>query len=286
MAPRKAFSGQLPVMQVDRQQPLDDRSQRPDPAKFRLSLNTFVENRSYSVPATVSTDAMVPTTSGSYPQPSQPTYKRILFTTANIPGLSPSNQDAATTEGSTRKKRRTTQNSEKTRLRTFKIKSSSSNMHADAWSIILAHTRPSFVMQMRTVSKFFYHITNADTLWRDAREHYFGVDMPARPSFLTERQYASLLDGRGCQNPRCERRETRKVRWVFRLRLCDECLSRKLAVVSESLSDSALFLTNQYKHDLAPSPQSRYASLFQTLADREQYGTSIIDLLPTSGTWR
>lgn len=221
----------MPLMQVDEQQPLEENHPRHGPTISRMDVHTFVGDRSYTLPSPGSFIPSAPREQDDHLSIPSPNYKRISFNQPNAIVGRANQGNAARSLKPKRKRRQPSEPSKRTRLKTLKQVPSSAEINADVWSIILAHTRPSFVMQMRTVSRFFYHITNTDTVWRDAREHHFGVNMPAKPSFLTERQYAILLDGRGCQNPQCERRETKKVRWVFRLRLCDECLSRKLSVV-------------------------------------------------------
>lgn len=220
-------SARRPLMRVNEQQPRDDSGEILGAQNFCMRLHNFVVTGSQSTtPTSSGADLPLPGATNHGERPRDPTYQQICFTNASVSGAKPARKSSTTQGEPKRKKRRAT------RLTSSKPVKSSSDMHADAWNVILAHTRPSFVMQMRKLSKFFYHLTNADAIWRNAREYHFGSDMPACPTFLTERQYADLIDGRGCQNSDCERRETRKTRWIFRVRFCDECLAQKLSTVS------------------------------------------------------
>lgn len=96
----------------------------------------------------------------------------------------------------------------------------------DAWQLILQRCDPAFLIKARLVCRDFHDILKRQAPWREARNNYYGDEIPDPPQGISEFRYAVLLVGRGCQVKLCTRKDTRKVYWPFMLRMCEKCLEQ------------------------------------------------------------
>ena len=114
------------------------------------------------------------------------------------------------------------------RLRPSKPLQNSGDVYPDIWFGILSFTEPKFLLEARTICKEFYKLLeDHSAIWRSSRMKFYGSDMPECPDGQTETQYVDLLAGRGCQISKCAKTETQKVHWIYRGRLCTDCLAEK-----------------------------------------------------------
>lgn len=122
-----------------------------------------------------------------------------------------------------------------TRLRPSRPVRLADKIYPDVWIRILSFCDPKFLLEARTFNKHYCGLLSKyNMIWTDSRLNHYGSDMPACPKGLTEKQYAELLVSRGCQNSKCSKKETQKVHWIFRLRLCTECLAENTLRVSHT----------------------------------------------------
>ena len=108
-------------------------------------------------------------------------------------------------------------------------------VNVDIWENILSFCPPDFLLKARTVSSTFRSVLKDDSpIWKISRVKHFGSDMPDPPSGLSERQYADLLTGTGCQTRGCNSKKTRKTYWAFQKRLCMDCFRQAFLPVRVS----------------------------------------------------
>jgi hypothetical protein len=123
-----------------------------------------------------------------------------------------------------------------TRLRPSKPLRNASEVYEDVWINILGFCQPKFLIEAKTINSHLYKILKENqAIWRQSRLLYYGNEMPNCPRNLTEKQYAELVAGRGCQNRECPKSATHKVHWAFQGRLCPEC-AEKLTMTVDDLS--------------------------------------------------
>jgi hypothetical protein len=120
-----------------------------------------------------------------------------------------------------------------TRLNIMRPVKNSHEVIQDAWRLILGQTSPEFLLEARTVCKEWNYLLQEDSIWMRARIEKYGEDAPSPPKGVSERRFADLLVGKGCQNRTCPRRNTIKVFWAFRTRMCEDC-SRERTVKEEN----------------------------------------------------
>jgi hypothetical protein len=120
-----------------------------------------------------------------------------------------------------------------TRLNVMRPVKNSHEVIQDAWRLILGQTSPEFLLEARTVCKEWNSLLQEDTIWMRARIEKYGEDAPSPPKGVSERRFADLLVGKGCQNRTCPRRNTIKVFWAYRTRMCEDC-SRERTVKEEN----------------------------------------------------
>jgi hypothetical protein len=121
------------------------------------------------------------------------------------------------------------------RLRPSKPVKNSGQVYEDIWIGILSVAEPKFLLEAKLISKRYrFLLKEYTTIWKDCRTNHYGSDMPDCPTGLAEKEYVELLAGRGCQSRKCSKTETQKVHWIFRGRLCTECLSEKTMRVCSS----------------------------------------------------
>jgi hypothetical protein len=97
----------------------------------------------------------------------------------------------------------------------------------DAWRIIFERTTPAFLLEARTICQGWNTLLKEDAIWRRARVEESGPDSPGPPKGMSERKFADLLAGKGCQNRSCPKVNTTKVFWAFRTRMCDDCFKER-----------------------------------------------------------
>ena len=126
----------------------------------------------------------------------------------------------------------------------------------DVWENILSHCPPDFLLKARTISSTFRSVLKDDSaIWKISRVSHFGSDMPEPPVGLSERQYADLLTGTGCQTRGCESQKARKTYWALQKRLCVECFHKSFVPVSISNLIPSILLTHFADVHLASSTQ-------------------------------
>lgn len=112
----------------------------------------------------------------------------------------------------------------------------------DIWCHILENSPLSQLFRMRDV--FRHYLLTWPTIWKTARRNTYGQDHPDPPPGISERQYADLLVGFGCQAKGCNDTRTRKVYWAFQRRWCVACMKKNVAMVSlYSLFQTCICLT-------------------------------------------
>lgn len=114
-----------------------------------------------------------------------------------------------------------------TRLNIMRPVKNSHEVIQDAWRLILGQTSPDFLLEARTVCKDWNFLLQEETIWMRARIEKYGEDSPDPPTGISERKFADLLVGKGCQNSACPRRNTIKVFWAFRTRMCEDCFKER-----------------------------------------------------------
>ncbi|KAL9641035.1 MAG: hypothetical protein Q9204_000388 [Flavoplaca sp. TL-2023a] len=98
----------------------------------------------------------------------------------------------------------------------------------DIWCNILEYSPLSQLFRMRDV--FRHYLLTWPTIWKTARRNTYGSDHPDPPPGMSERQYADLLVGFGCQGKGCNDTRTRKVYWAFQRRWCVTCMKKNVAM--------------------------------------------------------
>ncbi|KAL8999267.1 MAG: hypothetical protein Q9169_001812 [Polycauliona sp. 2 TL-2023] len=98
----------------------------------------------------------------------------------------------------------------------------------DIWCHILENSPLSQLFRMRDV--FRHYLLTWPTIWKTARRNTYGPDHPGPPPGMSERQYADLLVGFGCQGRGCNDTRTRKVYWAFQRRWCVTCMKKNVAM--------------------------------------------------------
>ncbi|KAI4285939.1 MAG: hypothetical protein L6R38_000304 [Xanthoria sp. 2 TBL-2021] len=98
----------------------------------------------------------------------------------------------------------------------------------DIWCHILENSPLSQLFRMRDV--FRHYLLTWPTIWKTARRNTYGQDHPDPPPGISERQYADLLVGFGCQGKGCNDTRTRKVYWAFQRRWCVACMKKNVAM--------------------------------------------------------
>ncbi|KAL8855521.1 MAG: hypothetical protein Q9178_007841 [Gyalolechia marmorata] len=98
----------------------------------------------------------------------------------------------------------------------------------DIWCHVLENSPLSQLFRMRNV--FRHYLLTWPSIWRIARRNTYGPDHPDPPPGISERQYADLLVGIGCQAKGCNDTRTRKVYWAFQRRWCVTCMKKNVAM--------------------------------------------------------
>ncbi|KAL8695447.1 MAG: hypothetical protein Q9218_000025 [Villophora microphyllina] len=114
-------------------------------------------------------------------------------------------------------------------------------IHVDIWHCIILNSPLSFVFKIKDVSKEIRDLlTDNPAVWRDVRRRTYGHDHPDPPTGITERQYADLLVGFGCQDKHCDgKSKARKVYWAFQRRWCTLCWKKNTIMVIPCASASS-----------------------------------------------
>ena len=116
-------------------------------------------------------------------------------------------------------------------LRTNNPLKISDQVHMDVWRIVLKHSDPKFLLQAKTLSRSFYKMLDDEAaIWTESLNHHYRFMPrlpPDAPDGMSAQQYVQLLEGKGCQNTECAKKNTGKVYWAFRVRLCDVCILQK-----------------------------------------------------------
>lgn len=100
-------------------------------------------------------------------------------------------------------------------------------VNMDVWENILLFCPLEFLLKARSISTTFRSVLKDNSLiWKKARLHQFGPDMPDPALGLSEPQYADLVTGNGCQTGGCTSKKTRKTYWALGKRLCIECFQK------------------------------------------------------------
>lgn len=76
-------------------------------------------------------------------------------------------------------------------------------IHIDAWSVILKRCNPKLVVAMSGMNWNFHALLHENScIWRESRLNTFGPECPPLPTGMTEKRYADLLEGYGCHKCR------------------------------------------------------------------------------------
>ncbi|MCJ1408582.1 hypothetical protein MMC19_002657 [Ptychographa xylographoides] len=97
----------------------------------------------------------------------------------------------------------------------------------EVWCSIFEMAHPRDLFAAKATCHYFHEILQPDTIWKKAREHFYGPDCPGAPAGMTEKAYAHLLHMRGCQESGCGKKGIRKVYWIRRQRLCEACFEKR-----------------------------------------------------------
>ena len=109
----------------------------------------------------------------------------------------------------------------------------------DVWRLFLQLCEPVFLLKARMVCRDFRSILESAKIWKEARLRIYGPDCPDPPASLTERQYADLVTGVGCQAKDCADKKAKKVFWIMQRRWCEKCWKKR------TLTDDALRAINR-----------------------------------------
>lgn len=140
-----------------------------------------------------------------------------------------------------------------TRLNVLRPVKNSHEVIQDAWRLILGQTSPDFLLEARTVCKEWNYLLKEDSIWMQARIEKYGEHAPGPPKGVSERRFADLLVGKGCQNRTCPRRNTIKVFWAFRTRMCEDCSRGRTVKQENAAKIYGPLLCQQNLLDLLPS---------------------------------
>lgn len=105
-------------------------------------------------------------------------------------------------------------------------------IYEDIWMEILMNCPLRFLFTAENINQWFRgQLQKFEHVWKNCRVRTYGEDMPGPPD-ISERQYADLVDGRGCMNPSCAKADTVKTYWAYRARWCEDCMKRRVVNVS------------------------------------------------------
>lgn len=120
----------------------------------------------------------------------------------------------------------------------------SARINIDVWANILVFCPPEFLLKARSISTTFKSVLEDDSpIWKIARVNYYGADMPGPPLDISERQYADLVTGTGCQTRGCTSTKTRKTYWALQKRLCIECFHKSFLPVRITQHYGIIFIS-------------------------------------------
>ncbi|KAL8709088.1 MAG: hypothetical protein Q9220_006109 [cf. Caloplaca sp. 1 TL-2023] len=112
-----------------------------------------------------------------------------------------------------------------------KTKPVQAGIHIDIWCAIIENSSLSFVFKTKDVAhKIRQLLVDKPNIWRTVRLSTYGPEHPGPPPGLSERQYADLLVGCGCQSRGCKDRKARKTYWAFQRRWCIPCLRKNVVM--------------------------------------------------------
>ncbi|MCJ1276227.1 hypothetical protein MMC21_004032 [Puttea exsequens] len=118
----------------------------------------------------------------------------------------------------------------------------------EIWQTVMSFCPPAFLLKARSVNLTFYRILTEQgsaSLWRLARQRHFGTDQPEPPPGVSERQYADLLTGLGCQS--CKDKRARRTYWAYQRRWCERCLQNNTEREKGALSLAATMPTFRFQ---------------------------------------
>ncbi|KAI4191482.1 MAG: hypothetical protein L6R41_000016 [Letrouitia leprolyta] len=111
----------------------------------------------------------------------------------------------------------------------------------DIWDQIVRFSDLHLAISISRVSHVHQDLLLKSSLWKVARHHVYGSDHPDPPPCMTERQYAELLVGSGCQDKGCRNHRAKDTCWAVQRRWCVACLKKKTISV-----DSCDFFMKRY----------------------------------------
>ncbi|KAL8939258.1 MAG: hypothetical protein Q9216_003460 [Gyalolechia sp. 2 TL-2023] len=97
----------------------------------------------------------------------------------------------------------------------------------DVWDQIIRYSTLSSAISISKVSRDLRDFLSKASLWRAVRHNVYGHDHPDPPPGMTERCYADLLVGNGCQSKGCHNNRAKQTCWAFQRRWCVSCLKKK-----------------------------------------------------------
>ena len=120
----------------------------------------------------------------------------------------------------------------------------------EVWQSILVFCPLEFLLKAVNIAYFKDILLRNENVWKAARLHQFGHDMPGPPPGISEHKYTNLLTGSGCHG--CGDKLTRRVYWGFVRRWCDDCLGKNVAQVYISFDVVRNMLTYKFAQDQNP----------------------------------
>ena len=171
----------------------------------------------------------------------RPSYRWAHYTPENIERkLAEEDKDESTREQPAKKKRKVNPSSESQDVVHFTTKPESQGARdwtfpAEVWLNILEfaglHT---MVVAENIHPSLKAMLSDRENVWSNCKLREYGEDAPNLPVGMTERQFAILVAGRGCQQPDCPRQDTVKVFWAFQKRVCADCFRSQTTRVSSN----------------------------------------------------
>lgn len=100
----------------------------------------------------------------------------------------------------------------------------------EIWGNIMSHCDFRTIQTLESMNSKFASWVEPDSFWTDWKNHYYSKKPPPpAPPGLCERDYADLLDGRGCM--KCEKANASKTYWAFGQRWCKACFGASTITV-------------------------------------------------------
>lgn len=111
----------------------------------------------------------------------------------------------------------------------------------DIWDQIVRYSDLKCAISISKMTRDHQELLSKSSLWKAVRHHVYGSDHPDPPPGITERQYAQLITGIGCQDKGCNNNRAKDTCWAAQRRWCVSCLRKKTISV-----DSCGFFLKKY----------------------------------------